>query len=146
MKILLDRGANVNSKRNDGSTPLHEAAAYGNSKNIESEIQMSKTSIFSDQVVMKRSKFSSHTEQMFIQRIILEKVPWIGLSRIVITKELGQKFRKNVKTLSFLCSGKASTLKILVNRGADDIFNSNKNVLLSQAASSGNSKRIGSQI
>ena len=68
------------------------------------------------------------------------------LPRTVITKELDQKFRQNVKTLSFLRPGKVSTLKILIDRGADDIFKSNKNILLSEAAFWGNSNRIGSEI
>lgn len=33
-KILIDRGADVNSKNKDGQTPLHKASRYGNSRNI----------------------------------------------------------------------------------------------------------------
>lgn len=32
--MLIDRGADVNSKDTEGSTPLHEAASAGNSRRI----------------------------------------------------------------------------------------------------------------
>ena len=40
MKLLIDRGADVNFKSNDGLTPLHEAAKKGNSKKMVVEINV----------------------------------------------------------------------------------------------------------
>ena len=34
-ELLIDNGANVNTKKEDGQTPLHEAALNGNKKIIE---------------------------------------------------------------------------------------------------------------
>ena len=42
MKILIDHCANVNSKDNNESTPLHQAALKGNFKTIVLEIQRNK--------------------------------------------------------------------------------------------------------
>ena len=46
VKILIDRGANVDSKDNFGGTPLHQAASAGNSNGIVSEIQAKSLSFF----------------------------------------------------------------------------------------------------
>lgn len=46
VNFLIDRGANVNSTNNNGSTPLHEATQNGNPEIITQEIQTKSSNSF----------------------------------------------------------------------------------------------------